>query len=102
MTVILNEPPYHDTFSEVSVDRQVVQVLPHQIIVWVSPSLRSVLALSAPPRRFPAVLDTGNSYGFAISEKHLEAWAGLSNIYFPAPAWAIPCRFFVCTPSRSL
>jgi hypothetical protein len=77
MTTILNELPYHDTFTYVDVEHQVVQVLPHQIIVWVSLSLRGLLALASPPRRFPALLDTGNNYGFAIAERHLEQWTGL-------------------------
>jgi hypothetical protein len=79
MTTILNELAYHDIFSLVDVNRQVVQVLPHQIIVWVSLSPRDVLALDASTPRFPAVLDTGNSYGFAITEKHLEEWSGLTR-----------------------
>jgi hypothetical protein len=71
--------PYHDTFTYVNVDHQLVQVLPHQIIVWVSLSVRDVLGLPASTPRFPAALDTGNSYGFALSEQHLERWSGLTR-----------------------
>src|SRR5438094_7777 len=69
MTTILHELPYLDTIGYVDVNRQAVQVLPHQIIVWVSLSLRNVLALDTPAPRFPAILDTGNSYGFSIAGK---------------------------------
>jgi hypothetical protein len=79
MTTILQEMPYHDTFTDVTVDHQLVQVLPHQIIVWVSLSLRNVLALPVSARRFPAILDTGNSYGFALAQRHLEQWTGLTR-----------------------
>ena len=79
MTIILHELPYHDTLTYAEVDRQLVQVIPHQIIVWVSITPRKVLTLPASVSRLPAVLDTGNSYGFAITERHLERWAGLTR-----------------------
>jgi hypothetical protein len=79
MTTILQDLPYYDTVTYADVNRQLVQVLPHQIVVWVSLSLRSVPALPAPLLRFPAVLDSGNSYGFALAEHHLVQWAGLTR-----------------------
>src|SRR5256885_1777626 len=79
MTVILNELPYYDALTYVNVNHQVVQVLPHQIIVWVSLSLRDVIALDGTAPRFPVVLDTGSNFGFAISEKHLDQWSGLTR-----------------------
>src|SRR5262245_21501325 len=78
MPNLLHEMPYHDTPTYVEVARQLVQVIPHQIVVWVSLSPRSVFALPASSPRFPAVLDTGTSYGFAIGERHLERWTGLT------------------------
>ena len=79
MTTIFNLLPYYDSVSLVDVHRQVVQVLPHQIIVWVSLTHRSVLMPDAVTQRFPAVLDTGNSFGFAITEHYLEHWSGLTR-----------------------
>jgi hypothetical protein len=79
MTLILQDLPYYDTISYADVNRQLVQIVPHQIVVWVSLSLRSTPALSGSPLRFPAILDTGNSYGFALAERHLEQWAGLTR-----------------------
>ncbi len=78
MTIILQEMPYYDTVTYANVDRQLVQVMPHQIIVWVSLSVRTVHSLPVSSPRFPVVLDSGNTYGFAISEKHLELWTGLT------------------------
>jgi hypothetical protein len=43
MTTILQELPYHSTISYVDINRQLVQIVPHQIVVWVS--------LSGPSRK---------------------------------------------------
>lgn len=79
MTTIFHELPYSDALSFVEVNHQAVPVLPHQIVVWVSLIPGNVRELASTTPRFPAILDTGNTFGFALSEKHLEQWAVLSR-----------------------
>jgi hypothetical protein len=76
MTLIWNDLPYSDLAGTLTVGSEVVQVLPHQIVAWVSLSVRGLVALDATTPRFPALLDTGNSFGFALSERRLAGWSG--------------------------
>jgi hypothetical protein len=48
-----------------------------QIPVWVSVHLSVVLVPEGNIPRFPALLDTGNNFGFSIQERHLREWAGI-------------------------
>ncbi len=82
MTKILDQLTYADTQGEVSVQGDRIPVLAHQIIVWVSISLREVLRLAADVPRIPAILDTGNTFGFSLTEEHLRRWCGLSPQLF--------------------
>jgi hypothetical protein len=45
--------------------------------VWVSLTPRRVTQANPVAVPFPAILDTGHSHSFAISERHLTEWAGL-------------------------
>ena len=36
-----------------------------------------VLVLEPNIPRFPALLDTGNNYGFSVQDRHLREWAGI-------------------------
>jgi hypothetical protein len=48
-----------------------------QIVVWVSVQFSEVVAPKSDVPRFPALLDTGNNFGFSMRERHLRAWAGI-------------------------
>lgn len=83
MTLILDQLPYSDQYDHVDVGREYVSLAPHQIIIWVSLSIRDLLALPSDAPRFPAILDTGNNFGFALSERHLVHWAGSNRNDLP-------------------
>src|SRR5262245_11381785 len=74
MTIILNELPYFAEANHVSVGNEYVPTLPHQIIIWVSLSARGPHRPLSP--RFPAILDTGDTFGFTLSERRLTGWTG--------------------------
>jgi hypothetical protein len=78
MTKILDRLPSTDTLGSVVVRGEQVSVLAHQIIVWVSLSPREALQLDEGSPRIPAILDTGNTFGFSIAEEQLVRWCGLS------------------------
>ena len=78
MTKILDQVPYADALASVVVRGEQVDVLAHQIIVWVSVSTSATLQLDENSPRIPAILDTGNTFGLAIAEEHLDRWCGLS------------------------
>ena len=48
-----------------------------QILVWISVSLGGVDELDEKAPRFPALLDTGNNFDFALRERQLRDWAGI-------------------------
>ena len=77
MTTILRRLPFFETPTAVSVGRERVTIKPYQIIVWVSVTARDQEILEPNTPRFPAVLDIGLSYNFAIGEVLLTRWAGL-------------------------
>jgi hypothetical protein len=45
--------------------------------VWVSVHLSEVLVPDENIPRFPALLDTGNNFGFSVQDRHLREWAGI-------------------------
>jgi hypothetical protein len=49
----------------------------NQILAWVSVHLAQVLEPEENVPRFPALLDTGNNFGFSVQERHLREWAGI-------------------------
>jgi hypothetical protein len=48
-----------------------------QIVVWMSVHMSGVLAPEGNIPRFPALLDTGNNFGFSLRDRHLREWAGI-------------------------
>jgi hypothetical protein len=54
-----------------------IPVLPHQIILWVSIGLKEIIELEEGVPRIPAILDTGNTFGFSIAEHQLVRWCDL-------------------------
>ena len=77
MTTVLRQLPFFETPTAVSVGRERVTIKPYQIVVWVSLAARDPAILEPTTPRFPAVLDIGLSYNFAIGEELLRRWAGL-------------------------
>jgi hypothetical protein len=78
MTTILRKFPFFETHTTALVAGRGITVRPYQIIVWVSlhPMGRPDLPPNAP--RFPAILDSGHSHNFSITEEHLFRWAGFT------------------------
>lgn len=64
---ILNRLPIGEEPQTFFVGNEPVLIRRYQIAVWVR--LKDL--------SFPAVLDTGHTHNFALSEKHLREWAGL-------------------------
>jgi hypothetical protein len=54
-----------------------VTILANQILVWVSVHLPGLPQPEANVPRFPALLDTGNNFGFSLQDRHLREWAGI-------------------------
>jgi hypothetical protein len=54
-----------------------IRVESHQIIVWMSVTGTEWAGLEANCPRIPVILDTGNTFTFAITERQLCTWAGL-------------------------
>ena len=67
---ILDRMPYYETPTLLSFGETTVEIRRFQILVWVR--LRS--------RRFPAILDTGHSHNFLLSERHLHDWAEVDSL----------------------
>ena len=74
---LLDRLPITDNRASLRFGSRYVTVRRAQILVWVS------VHLAGPPEsggnipRFPALLDTGNNFGFSIQERHLREWAGI-------------------------
>jgi hypothetical protein len=54
-----------------------ITVHPNQVLVWVSVHMSEVLVPEKNIPRFPALLDTGNNFGFSVQGRHLREWAGI-------------------------
>jgi len=78
MPTILRQFPFFETHTTALAPGGSVTVRPYQIVVWVSlhPMGRPDLPPDAP--RFPAILDSGHSHNFSITEEHLFHWAGFA------------------------
>ena len=70
---ILDRLPVGDEPATIRVGADAVTIKRFQIFVWVS------LQASGP---FPAILDTGHSHNFSITESQLVRWAGLQSRQF--------------------
>ena len=77
MPRILDRMPFPNQPGEVAVRGTRVPVRADQLIVWISLGLPRIDAQRPAAVPFPAILDTGHSHSFAISERHLLEWAGL-------------------------
>jgi len=54
-----------------------VTIHANQILVWVSVHLSGVLVPDENIPKLPALLDTGNNFGFSVQDRHLREWAGI-------------------------
>jgi hypothetical protein len=76
MTILDRLPITEDRTSLRFGDRYVT-IHANQILVWVSVHLSEVVAPEAKTPRFPALLDTGNNFGFSVQDRHLRECAGI-------------------------
>jgi hypothetical protein len=83
MTAILRRLPFTEIADEVSVDAERLVVKPWQIIVWVSITPRSALALPTQARRIPTIVDTGHNHYFSIDESQLLQWTRIPPSQLP-------------------
>jgi hypothetical protein len=77
MSKILDQLPYLDAAAMLAFHDEQIPVLAHHIIVWVSIGLRGDFRLAENSPRIPAILDTGNNFGFSIAADQLGRWCGL-------------------------
>jgi hypothetical protein len=70
---ILDRLPIGDEPATITIGAEAVTIKRFQIFVWVS------IQASSP---FPAILDTGHSHNFSITESQLAHWAGLQPRQF--------------------
>ena len=68
---------YSGTKTHLTFGNDTVEVKPYQVVLWVSISVRDLLAWDARIPRFPALLDPGNNHNFSITEEQLVKWAGI-------------------------
>jgi hypothetical protein len=47
------------------------------VLLWMSVHVASALEPETTIPKFPALLDTGNNFGFSIQERQLREWAGI-------------------------
>jgi len=67
---IVRDCPFFDRPTYVEVAGEHIDILPFQIVVWVSLQVGDKMT-----PRFPAILDTGNSFSFSVREEQLNRWA---------------------------
>ena len=88
MSVIIDGCPFHDVETAVETPSGALPVRAYQIIVWVGVSLRGSVS-----RAFPAVLDTGHSHNFSITDEKMPSLPIEGEGYVrPASALAIPLQ----------
>jgi hypothetical protein len=74
---ILDRLPIPENRTSLRFGDRYVTIHANQILVWVSVHLSEVLVPEENIPRFPAVLDTGNNFGFSVRDRHLREWAGI-------------------------
>ena len=71
--------PFPADASEIVFRGERVRSRADQIIVWVSLNHNLVTDPNPSAIPFPVILDTGHNHSFSISERQLNAWAGVSS-----------------------
>ncbi|MFI5456514.1 MAG: hypothetical protein ACHRXM_13775 [Isosphaerales bacterium] len=82
---ILDRLPIPEDRTSLRFGDRYVTIHANQILVWVSVHLPGILVPEGNIPRFPALLDTGNNFGFSVQDRHLREWAGTD----PGPLEAI-------------
>ena len=75
---ILDRLPISEDRASLRFGDRYVTIHANQILVWVSVHLSEVLVPEANIPKFPALLDTGNNFGFSVQDRHLRDWAGIA------------------------
>lgn len=79
MPRLLDRMPFTTASASLSVRGEPVTIRADQIIVWITLTLRRVSEPNPLAIPFPAILDTGYNYSFAIQERQLNVWTGLRS-----------------------
>ncbi len=74
---ILDRLPITEERTSLRFGDRHITVRSNQILVWMSVHMAGVLEPEESIPKFPALLDTGNNFGFSIQDRHLREWAGL-------------------------
>jgi hypothetical protein len=74
---ILDRLPIPEDRTSLRFGDRYVTIHANQILVWVSVHLPGILVPEGNIPRFPALLDTGNNFGFSLQDRHLREWAGI-------------------------
>jgi hypothetical protein len=74
---ILDRLPISQEHTSLRFGGRHITVRPNQILVWMSVHLSGVRVPEGNTPRFPALLDTGNNFGFSMQDRHLREWAGI-------------------------
>ena len=74
---LLDRLPIPEHRTSLRFGERYVTIHANQILVWVSVHLPGILTPEENIPRFPALVDTGNNFGFAVQDRHLRGWAGL-------------------------
>ncbi len=74
---ILDRLPITEERASVRFGDRHVMVLPDQILVWVSVHLAGALQPEANIPLIPALLDSGNNFGFSLQHRQMREWAGI-------------------------
>ena len=74
---ILDRLPIQDQPTSLRFGAKYITVRRDQVLVWMSVHLARMLEPETSIPKFPALLDTGNNFGFSIPERQLREWAGI-------------------------
>jgi hypothetical protein len=74
---ILDQLPITREHSSLRFGERYLVIHANQILVWVSVHLPGILVPETNIPMFPALLDTGNNFGFSMQDRHLRDWAGI-------------------------
>ena len=80
MAQIVQDLPFYDEHRPIEIEGRQYDVLPRQLIVWVSLTPEG-LGLDAGTPRFPVVLDPAFTDSFLIHQEQLEQFAGLQRAH---------------------
>jgi len=87
MPMIFDRLPFDDAITTLEVQGQTFRILPLQIVVWVSLSVRGLRTFDRHMPRFPAVFDPGYTDDFLIHPQHLRRLAGIQLAHLPQPQY---------------